>query len=31
MPFRRFFLAAVSGKILRGLLLAYLGYKLPFV
>ena len=31
MPFRRFFVAAVSGKVLRGLLLAYLGYKLPFV
>jgi membrane protein DedA with SNARE-associated domain len=31
MPFRRFFIAAVSGKLLRGLLLAYLGYKLPFV
>lgn len=31
MPFRRFFVAAVAGKILRGLLLAYLGYKLPFV
>jgi membrane protein DedA with SNARE-associated domain len=31
MPFRRFFIAAVAGKLLRGLLLAYLGYKLPFV
>jgi membrane protein DedA with SNARE-associated domain len=31
MPFRRFFVAAVAGKILRGMLLAYLGYKLPFV
>ena len=34
MPFRRFFLAAFSGKVLRGILLAYLGhelgYKLPF-
>jgi len=30
MPFRRFFLAAVSGKLLRGILLAYLGYRLPF-
>lgn len=31
MPFRRFFVAAVAGKILRGMLLAYLGYELPFV
>lgn len=31
MSFRRFFIAAVAGKLLRGLLLAYLGYKLPFV
>jgi membrane protein DedA with SNARE-associated domain len=31
MPFRRFFLAAFTGKLLRGILLAYLGYNLPFV
>lgn len=31
MSFRRFFIAAVAGKILRGILLAYLGYELPFV
>jgi len=31
MPFRRFFLAAFAGKFLRGILLAYLGYNLPFV
>ncbi len=31
MRFRRFFIAAVAGKLLRGLLLAYLGYRLPFV
>lgn len=29
--FRRFFIAAFSGKLLRGILLAYLGYELPFV
>ncbi len=31
MPFRRFFIAAFAGKLLRGILLAYLGYELPFV
>ena len=31
MPFRRFFLAVTAGKILRGILLAYLGTRLPFV
>ena len=31
MPFRRFFVAAFAGKFLRGILLAYLGYNLPFV
>jgi membrane protein YqaA with SNARE-associated domain len=31
MPFRRFFGAVVAGKILRGILLAYLGTRLPFV
>ncbi len=29
--FRRFFLAAFSGKLLRGILLAYLGHQLSFV
>ena len=31
MPFRRFFAAAFAGKFVRGILLAYLGYNLPFV
>jgi membrane protein DedA with SNARE-associated domain len=31
MPFRRFFVAVTAGKIVRGLLLAYLGHQLPFV
>jgi membrane protein DedA with SNARE-associated domain len=31
ISFRRFLLAALAGKLLRGVLLAYLGYKLPFV
>ncbi|MGH7621363.1 MAG: hypothetical protein ACREMU_03400, partial [Gemmatimonadaceae bacterium] len=31
ISFRKFILAAVSGKIVRGLLLAYLGTQLPFV
>lgn len=29
--FRRFFIAAFAGKLLRGILLAYLGHQLPFV
>ncbi len=31
MPFKRFFPAVTAGKIVRGLLLAYLGHRLPFV
>jgi membrane protein DedA with SNARE-associated domain len=31
MPFRRFMLAVITGKIVRGILLAYLGTRLPFV
>lgn len=31
ISFRKFLLAAVSGKVVRGLLLAYLGTQLPFV
>ncbi len=31
MSFRRFFIAAVAGKILRGILLAYLGHAVPFL
>ncbi len=31
ISFRRFFIAALAGKLLRGVLLAYLGYELPFV
>ena len=31
MPFRRFFLPTMLGKLLRGILLAYIGYRLPFV
>jgi membrane protein DedA with SNARE-associated domain len=31
MPFRRFFLAVTTGKVIRGLMLAYLGHQLPFI
>ena len=31
MPFRRFILSVTAGKIVRGILLAYLGHTLPFV
>jgi membrane protein YqaA with SNARE-associated domain len=31
MPFRRFMVSVTAGKILRGILLAYLGTRLPFV
>lgn len=31
ISFRRFLVAALAGKLVRGVLLAYLGYKLPFV
>jgi membrane protein DedA with SNARE-associated domain len=31
MPFRRFFLSVTAGKVVRGILLAYLGTRLPFV
>jgi membrane protein DedA with SNARE-associated domain len=31
MPFRQFFVSVTAGKIVRGILLAYLGTRLPFV
>ena len=31
MPFRQFFVSVTAGKIVRGILLAYLGTALPFV
>lgn len=31
MPMKRFFPAVTAGKIVRGILLAYLGHRLPFV
>jgi membrane protein DedA with SNARE-associated domain len=31
MKFRRFFIAVTAGKVVRGILLAYLGTWLPFV
>ncbi|MEX2246482.1 MAG: VTT domain-containing protein [Dehalococcoidia bacterium] len=31
MPFRRFFASVTAGKLVRGILLAYLGTRLPFV
>ena len=30
ISFRRFLIAALAGKLLRGVLLAYLGHELPF-